>query len=117
MPPVFVSSWTTRHRLVFLTELKNGLFVEGEQRAQIDDFSFDAFFGEGFGGFERSVHHGRVGKNGEVLSFAADDGFAERHGVIAFGNLFLDAAIEKFVLEEEDGLLSRMLDLSRPLAS
>ena len=49
----------------------------GMQRAQIDDFGFDAFLREGVGGFEGSVHHGGVGKNGEVLPFAADDGFAE----------------------------------------
>ena len=69
--------------LVFLDGLENGFFVERQQGAQVDDFGFDAFLGEGFGGFERSVHHGGVGKDGEVLAFAAHDGFADGHGVIA----------------------------------
>src|SRR6266404_5991434 len=81
--------------------IQNRLFIQRKQRAQINHFGFDAFFCQGFGRFERSMHHCRVGNNGDVLTFAAHGGFADRHGVIAGGNFSLDAAVEKFVLEEE----------------
>ena len=103
--------------MVFSDGLKNRFLVEREQGAEVDDFGFDAFLGEGFGGFERSVHHRGVGNDGEVFSFAADDGFAERHGVIACGNFFLQAAVEKFVLEEKNRIVVADAAFSRPLAS
>ena len=40
-----------------------------------------------------------------MFAFAADDGFAERHGVIARGNFVLDAAVEELVFEEEHGII------------
>ncbi len=32
----------------------DGFAVDGDERAQVEDFDFDIFFGENFGGFERS---------------------------------------------------------------
>jgi len=77
----------------FLDGSEDGFFVERHKRAEIDDFRLNAFFGEGVGGFERDVHHGGVGEDGEVLPFPANDGFAKRNGVVIGGNFFLDAAV------------------------
>jgi len=53
--------------------VENGFFVERHERAQVNDIGFDTFLREGFGGFQRDVHHGGVGKNREVFSFATND--------------------------------------------
>jgi len=63
--------------LVFFTT-QNRFFIERQQRAQVDHFGFDAFLGEGFGGFEGSVHHRGVRKNRQVAAFAAHGGSAHR---------------------------------------
>src|SRR5262252_10598201 len=61
------------------------------------------------------MHHRGVGKDGQVLAFAADDGLSERHGVIRFGKLFFDAAVEEFVLEKEYGIVVANAGLEQAL--
>ena len=82
---------------------ENGFFVERRQGAQVDDFGFDAALGHGFGGFERDADHVAVGNDREIGAFTANRGFADGHGVIAFGDLALDRAIQALVLEEKHG--------------
>src|SRR5271168_1984397 len=100
MPPVFVSSWTTRQRLVLRTDCKMVSSSSGcRVRRSMTSASIPSFAKAG--GVERGVHHGRIRDDGQVLSLAAHDSFAQRHGVIALWKLFLDAAVKKFVLEEQ----------------
>src|SRR6202166_1813162 len=89
----------------FLHRFQDGLFIQRQKGAQVNHFCFDAFFSQSVRSFQRSMHHGRVGNNGQVLSRAPHDGFTDGHGVIAGWQLFLDAAIQIFVLKKQHRII------------
>ncbi len=61
------------------------------------------------------MHHGGVGKDGQMLPFAAHNGFADGYGVITDGNFSFNAAIKELVLEEEHGVIVADRGLQQPL--
>ena len=97
--------------------LRDGFAVQRRDSAQVEDFEIDSLFAKNLRRFQSGVHHGRIGDDAEVAAFAGDAGLADRHNVVVRGNFVFNAAVEIFVLEEDEGLLSRMEALIRPLAS
>src|SRR5882762_7323994 len=85
--------------------LQDGLFIQRQQRPQIDYFRFDPFLRQHIRRFERCVHHRGVREDGQVFPFAAHYRFPDRQRVISGGNLSLDAPIQKLVLEKEHGII------------
>ena len=79
-------------RLVFSHRRENRFFVERNQRARIDDLDRDAFLGEFFRHLHRLRHHRADRNHRDVLAFALHRGLAQRHQVIAGGNILFQAA-------------------------
>src|SRR6266478_1842829 len=98
-----------------LHRLQDGLFIQRQQRPQIDHFRFDPFPRQRLRGFQRRVHHRGVGKNRQVFPFAAYHSLPDRHGVISSGNFSLDAPVEKLVLEKEHGVIVAHCGLQQAL--
>src|SRR5580704_14893723 len=82
MPPVLVSSWTTKTLLVFFTDCRIVSSSSGSR-----------------------VRKSMTSASMPSLASAADDGLADGHGVILGGQLFFDAAVEEFVFEEQHGII------------
>ena len=89
----------------FLHGLRDGFAVKRAERAQIENLNLDSLFGQDVSGFLRGVDHGGIGNDAQVAAFAMHAGFANRHDVAVFRHVFFYAAIEKFVLEEKDGIV------------
>ena len=60
------------------------LQIERQQRAQVDDFSIDAGFGNGR---HADIDHRPVGEHGQGRALAPDDGLPQRHGIMTVRNL------------------------------
>ena len=88
--------------------------VEGNQRAWIDDLAVDTLLLKLGRRIHCPVHHHQVSHDGYVLTFAPDDRFAERNGVVAIGNLpdhrkrfplFAFASVEQFMFKDQYGVV------------
>jgi hypothetical protein len=88
-----------------LDGLRDGFAIDGNERAQVEDFDLDAFFGENLCGFERRMHHCGIRDDAEISAFARHARFADWDDVIVGGDFFFDPAIEIFVLEEDAGIV------------
>ena len=83
---------------------EDGLRIERHQRSHVHNFAVDPVFRlELLGGIERPRHHQRQGQNGGVLAGAHHAGAAQSIDDLALGNVAL-RWIERFVLEEDDGI-------------
>src|SRR5437588_9025772 len=51
------------------------------------------------------MHHGRIGDDAQIAARPANDGLADRHGVVALRQLLFDATVEEFMLKEEHGII------------
>src|SRR5262245_26202686 len=102
-----------------LHRLCDGFAVEWRKRTQVYHFEIDAFFSERLRRFQRYVQHGGVGNHADVAALTSHSRLAQRHDVVIVGNFFLDAAIQKLVLEENyrvivaDGSLHESLGVVR----
>lgn len=84
--------------------LDNGLLVEGDEGAQVDDFGLDSLFGELIGGGEAVVDVVAIGDVGEVLALPSYLCFSKWNEEVAFGDFFFDLvpAIELLDLVDDD---------------
>ena len=89
------------HFVAFADGGKHGLFIVGQEGAQINDLQRNPFLSQLFRGFERGPHHGAIRNHSDVSPLARDPSLADGHGVIALGHFVLDTAVEEFVLEVE----------------
>ena len=104
--------------------LQNGVIVEGNKGAGVDDLAADALLLQNFSGLHGLVPHEHIGYDGHILALAADGGLAEGDGVILLGNLahgaelaglLALAAVEQLMLKHQhrvvvaDGLLHQTL--------
>src|SRR5215210_8645205 len=75
--------------------------VERAEGAEVEDLDVLVQLG---GRLDRQVHRGPVGDHGHLRPLAGDPRLPERHGVLAFGDLAADVAIEPLVLQVADGI-------------
>src|SRR5205085_7840 len=69
-----------RHGMVSLAYgLENGLHVERDQRAEIDDLTLDSLFGKSIGRLEAEMDAARVGHQRAVRAFPPYSRLAERN--------------------------------------
>ena len=83
----------------------DGVRIQGFDGAQIHDFNLPAFGGEFVRGGDAFVHHGAIGDNGEVATFAGDAGLAHgQGGVRQF--VGLEMVIQELVFAENHRVIN-----------
>ena len=104
------------HLISLSDGLQNGISIERCQRAQVNHFEFNFLFRQKLGGFQSCMHHGSVSNHAEVTARAHHTGLPERNNIVVFRDFSFDAAIEIFVLEEDNGIVVADGGFNQPLS-
>ena len=85
----------------FCDGVEDRFLIERQDGAEVDHFNGNAVLRQFRRGIVGDVNHRAPRDDGEILAAAADVGLADRDDVVVGRQLFLDAAIQEFVLDKE----------------
>ncbi len=83
-----------------LHRFDHGIRVQGHQTPQVDHLGRHPPLGQQVGGSPHLAGHRSVGDQRDVVALPFDPGFADRHGEVPVGQLFLDGPVQTDRLEE-----------------